>query len=218
MIAGCRIPRAAAIADRPRLSVPARFQPPRRLGNWEYFLAAEQQGQTPRCVAHSMCAILQAAAWRQFGYPIQFAEGPLYAACKVLDGDGGDGTWLETAIAAAQQADYSEAGLPPPAISEQRSAHASDLPWIIHRYGAALLAVMADEGWENARREDGYISPRGNIIGGHAVVAHWYDLYNDRIGGSNWWPNPRWSMSSAGLHQQYVYAYGLDVKWERGPK
>jgi hypothetical protein len=188
---------------------PAQFQPPERVGNWEYFLTPEEQGQLPWCAAYAECSILQAAAWRSrlYGYPVQFDEEALYAGAKAIDGDHKDGTSLESVMDAARQ-------LKNVARIEAVEADSDeDIPWIIHQFGAALVGMMIDEGWNHARSEDGLIAPWGKELGGHAVVVTWYDKPKRRVGGPNWWGkrwgmSGYWSMNMSDFAHQFVYGYG----------
>lgn len=193
---------------------PEQFQPPRRVGNWEYFLAPEEQGQFPRCAAFAECAILQAAAWRSrlYGYPVQFDEADLYARAKAIDGDNRDGTSLESVIEAARQ-------LPNIAsIETVEIEDPEDVPWVIHQFGAAIVGMQIDEGWNHARA-DGLVLPWGKELGGHAVDVSWYDLDAGRNGGPNWWGSKwgkggYWAMETADFAKQFVYGYGQEIKFK----
>lgn len=191
---------------------PEQFQPPRAVGNWEYFLVPEEQGQLPYCAAFAECAILQAAAWRsrRFGYPVQFDEVAIYKEAKEIDGDEQDGTSLESVIAAARL----QVGA---VIETVESDTPEDAAWIIHQFGAMLVGMQIDEGW-NHPRKDGLIDPLGDDLGGHAVVASWYDLDQRVLGGPNWWgkdwgKNGYWAMNMSDFARQFVYGFGQDVRF-----
>jgi hypothetical protein len=200
-----------------QLSTPARFMPPVRLGNWEYFLPSESQGADPWCAAFGICAMEQAAFWRRFGYPVQFIEGRCYAEAKRQDADGQDGTTLERVIQVAGSLNLSDQpNLRPPVIDARATEDAADLPWVLHQYGAMLCGLQIDEGWNTPRQPDYLITPRGKKLDGHAIVADWYDLDKARVGGLNWWGTggERWSMTIEDFASQFFYGYGLNIKWE----
>lgn len=190
---------------------PVKFAAPVKVGNWEYFLAPEKQGSTPQCAAFAECSILQAAAWRsrRFGYPVQYDEGALYRAAKAIDGDKNDGTSLESIIAAAEL-------LPGVSMDTVMSEKATDIPWIIHQFGAVLAGLAIDDGWLAPRAKDGLVTPGGAALGGHAVVISWYDLEKGRAGGPNWWGQGwgmrgYWSMDLNNLAEQFIYGYGQAI-------
>lgn len=194
---------------------PEQFRPPERVGNWEYFQAPENQGQNPWCAAYAECAILQASAWRSrmYGYPVNFDEAALYQGAKAIDGDTKDGTSLESVMDAARQLKN---------IAKIEAVEADsdeDIPWIIHQFGAALVGMEIDEGWNHARTEDGLIQPWGNVLGGHAVIVSWYDKPQRRVGGANWWGakwgmRGYWSMNMTDFAKQFVYGYGQAIDFK----
>lgn len=217
---GLRLPDPKSLEGRPRLAVPPRFQPPITVGNWEYLMAPENQGSHPWCAAFSGCSYLQGLHWITFGYPVQFDEERLYRAAKAIDGDANDGTALESIIAAAQQANYStRTDLPPPVIKAHLTTKATDLPWIVHQHYFAIIGMQIDEGWMSPRSPDMLITPKGSVLGGHAVLVDWYNLEKERIGGPNWWADSgsRWSMSMSDFAKQFVYGYGLRIEWPGVP-
>jgi len=207
------------VRDPHRLRMPVtpdQFQPPPRIGNWEYFQAPEEQGHNPWCAAYAEGAILQAGAWRSrvYGYPVQFDEAVLYAGAKAIDGDHKDGTSLESVMDAARQLKTVTK------IEAVEADSDEDIPWIIHQFGAALVGMMIDEGWNHPRSADGLITPGGNRLGGHAVVVSWYDQPNRRLGGPNWWGkswgvNGHWSMTMSDFAQQFIYGYGQVIDFQK---
>lgn len=200
-------------ASKPRLSVPNRFQPPKAVGNWEYFQAPEAQGNLPWCASFSECAILQAAAWRHpaCGYPVQYSEKDVYVEAKRIDKDNEDGTSLDSVISAAEK-------LFSVRCNELAFTNSLDILWVIHQYGAAMIGMDIDEGWETPRKEDGLVTPRGVRLGGHAVVATWYRIPERRIGGLNWWGqqwgnNGQWSMTFEAFEKQFIYGYAQRIEF-----
>ncbi len=195
-------------------ATPEQFQPPRVVGNWEYFLAPEEQGRLPYCAAFAECAILQAAAWRDrlYGYPVQFDESALYQGAKAIDGDTKDGTSLESVIDAARLLKNVRE------IEAVEFEDPQDVPWVVHQFGAGIVGLMIDEGWNHARK-DGLIDPFGADLGGHAVVVSWYDLNQRVCGGPNWWgaswgKGGYWAMNMTDFARQFVYGYGQSVRFK----
>lgn len=194
-----------------RAKAPAQFEPPASLGNWEYFLPPEEQGPDPWCAAFGECAVVQAAAWRYFGRPIQYSERDTYAGAKALDREPGqqNGTSLDSVIVAVQPVANCT-------IEAQVIDDADDIPWVIHQFGAALLGLQIDEGWNDPRKSDGLITPAGRGLDGHCVVASWYNLTKRRLGGPNWWGIDwgnagYWSMDFDGFRRQFVYGYAQRI-------
>lgn len=201
-----RIPKQPG-ARQLQMRVPAKFQPPEAVGNWEYLLPPEEQGTMPWCAAYAQCAILQAAAWRHpdCGYPVQYSESSVYKTAKALDGDSKPGTSLESVMAASEQ-------LYGVRCNERAFTEALDVFWAIHQYGLALVGLGIDEGWNSPRNSDGLIIPYGKYLGGHAVVVDWYNRRDNRLGGPNWWgrgwgSRGRWSMLIGDFVKQFIYGY-----------
>lgn len=195
---------------------PATFQPPRRLGNWEYFLKSENQYQNPWCAAFGMCAILQAGVWRILGYPVQFNEERCYRTAKAIDGNAEDGTYLESVIEAANRVNLAESDIPQSIVTGQKTYEANDIPWLLHQCGAILIGMNISEGWLKPRAEDSLIRHDGADLGGHCVVVNWYNLDDDggRVGGPNWWGDGGewWTMTLADFHKEFTYGFGIKVE------
>ena len=214
---------------------PVSFIPPVRIGDHFYFAPAEDQGQTPRCVAFGFCDALQASAWRTYGYPIQFDEQALYADCKAADGDPtGAGTYPGVAVSAIASGcpKYMSEPHPIAGIRHHVSYSASDIPWLIHRYGCVVAALMTDGGWSYPRASDGLITLDGKPAGGHCQVIDGYDLSADggvgRVFLRNWW-GPAWGCQTPGyagrcalrlpdLSEVMIEAHGIIPIWADAPQ
>lgn len=196
----------------PVANTPSVFQPPDSLGNWEYFRPPENQGPNPWCAAYGENAILQAAAWRKFGYPIDYSEEATYKGAKALDRDDLDGTSLDSVISAASEVAKCK-------IEAKLVEHLADIPWAIHQFGAVLVGLQIDEGWLKPRSEDGLVRPAGKSLGGHALVVSWYNNPKERLGGPNWWGldwgyRGYWSTLYEDFINQFIYGYAQTITFQ----
>jgi len=202
------------------LRAPVNFEmPPDGIGNWEYLTPPENQGENPWCAAYAMCMILSASHWRARNFRRDFDEARLYRAAKQIDGNNSPGTQLESVIDAASTFDMSvnrDAGVPR-IVGEVLTAP-DDIPFMIHKYGALLCGFQIDDGWTQARPQDGLIPDGSKALGGHAVVL---DSFRPDLGinwGANSWGlayglRGRFALTWQKCARQFIYGFGFRIEW-----
>lgn len=149
----------------PLLATPQRWTVPTRIDNSAYCTPIDDQGQTPRCAAFSMAAIIEAWNWRRTHVAVEIDPAPIYIEAKRIDGDSEDGTYLTSVVQAAKNLK-----LIPSTTETSAILTLSDYRFCIHRYGLALLSFNISSAWNRVNR-NGTMPTIDDAIGGHAVVG-----------------------------------------------
>lgn len=191
-------------------SIPSAWECPEYIDGRPYLLPADDQGQSSKCVAYAASGIEESLEWFKTGRKITVDPDPLYARAKEIDGEPGEdnGTTFESIIRAARLMQYLEQ------VDAYDIHNALDLRYALHRFPLVLMGLRITDGW-NHTGSDGKVPDSNKFIGGHGLVACYYDSYGP--GGVNswntcWGENGRWYISWAQFEQQFMDAKGFTIR------
>ena len=133
-------------------------------------LPASNQGDSPKCAAYAMAGWLEFYNWKYKGVTAQIDPDPIYERAKQLDGvPSVEGTTLECVLQAAQDLGLFSAV----DTASIRTVTVDGVQQALHRYGVILSAYSVTDKWWRATA-DGWLSPGGLAVGGHAVLTIGY--------------------------------------------
>lgn len=151
-------------------------------------LESNTQGYTNYCASYALAGMIEFLRWKLTGFPVQIDPNPIAHRADEIDGIRDDGTTLEAAVQAAQ-----DLGLIDKVESEKIEIVTSfvEAQRYMHKYNMPILsAFQIDQGW-GSPDANAWISPRGGILGGHAVLTVAYSLNSKKeppwIGIQNSW-------------------------------
>ena len=174
-----------------RFALPQNFVAPVKLDFRDMCLSADDQGNTPTCVAHATAGFIEVESWRLTHVPKQLDAMAIYNKAKEIDGDGQDGTTLESAGLAAIAL-----GLIKAVPTYLNDCGIDALKFAIHTHCGCVLGLNITEEW-NSVGEDGRLEiiPNAKVLGGHGIYACAYDAYGPWI--QNSW-GPTWALNGFG--------------------
>lgn len=156
------------------------FVAPARLDFRDMCLPSDDQGHTPECAAFATAGFIEMNNWRLTHFPKQVDADAIYKKAKLIDGDGQDGTTLESAAQAAIALGMIKAT--PSFLSDN---HPDTLKYAIHTHSGAIIGMNITDEW-NSVGSDGKleIRPDAEVLGGHGIYACMYDGYGPGIQNS----------------------------------
>lgn len=142
-------------------------------------LEPSNQLMTSECVLFANCGNLEVRNYKLFGDREQIDPHPAYKRAKEIDGKPGEqGTTLEAGIQAMIDVGY----LKQVDVSTIRQVVTlNEVKRGLHRYDAVVCAWRATTNFPKARK-DGFITPGGTLIGGHATLCTCYNEAENWIG------------------------------------
>jgi hypothetical protein len=203
---GLRVPKDLTA---PRMSAPVAWQCPAWLDNRPYMLPADDQGQTSTCAAHAMAGLIEAWRWRKTHTPSPVDAFALYAEAKKIDLDPNPGTTFDAVFAAAKSMYL----IPANAVLNRLASHA-DLRFALHRYGVVLVGFNVTPEWQWPNY-GGWIASSHKFIGGHGVVACWFDAAGfgfQNSWGKSWGTNGFGRMIWDEVPAQYLDGVAIDIE------
>lgn len=181
----------------------------------DQMLESSNQGSTSQCAAYAVAGFVEWLNWRYNGVRAQVDPNPIYAEAKAIDGfPDVAGTTLEAAVTAATHLQLLSID-----IGSMRCVRdAADVKRALHRYGPVIAGFSITSGWQSPTA-DGWITPGGNVLGGHGVVITGYsDLTSEPsyVGVQNSWGDNSYGwngfcrMSPAQFEAEFSYALVFD--------
>lgn len=163
-----------------RLCAAQRFDPPKELLLDGYCTPAEDQGARPWCAAYAATSFAESVKWRLNGRYTELDPGPVYRKAKEIDGEEGDGTYLDCALEALVALNVFPKSCKAKMFGNDffgfgPGSGFDTLKWAIHRYGCCLGAFNITEEWFTPRDAVIRGEPGWSSQGGHAVLICGYD-------------------------------------------
>lgn len=158
------------------------FTSPAYIDSRPYTVKASNQGSEPSCAGHTFAALKGAKNWRRTGLRLNYDGDQCYREAKKIDGmPNVEGTTLHAAASAAIGLGWFSGRKITPVFSRRAFLYA------MHLHGAVAIGFMTDTNWQVVDKRTGYIgdSKRTTSLGGHAVLACYYD--EDSVGWVNSW-------------------------------
>lgn len=195
------------------MATPATYIVPSLVDLRPQLLPASNQGDSPKCAAYAMAGWLEFYNWKYKGITQQVDPDPIYSRAKELDGvPTVDGTTLECALQAAQDLGL----LAPVDATTIRFVTVEGVRQALHRYGVILSAFSITDKWWRAM-PDGWLSPGGLDMGGHAVLTigysavdapQWYAVQN------SWGDTQGWRGFNRMTPEQFNQQYDYGLVWD----
>jgi len=211
------IKRTDFIADGISLSVPqssltsvnSKYRYPRVIDSRDLCIMTSDQGQTPHCVGYSTAGYLEIEFWKRFHYPVQFPADAIYKQAKTFDSDKGDGTSLESGLAAAKVLGLFKGTV------QTFGNDIDTIKFMLHTHGRFVGAFGITDEWNSVNIKTGCIgnfsSPK--TLGGHAVLICGYcdvGLYVQNSWGFDGWGKYGFALIPWNLVQIQFY-YGAVI-------
>lgn len=159
------------------------FVSPAYIDSRPYCIESSNQGDSSACAGFTMAGLKEIRNWQDTGVPVQFDGHACYAKAKSIDGrPQSPGTTLDHALAAAAKLGWFADSASIIGVSGER-----ELRFALHRHGACAVGLRITEEWNSVNKTTGYIAddPEARVMGGHAVLACYYD--KDGVGVQNSW-------------------------------
>ena len=149
-----------------------------------YFNPPEWQGNTPWCVAHSVCAVGQAYTWKKYGKPLEYNEEKVFDAAKRIDGR--TPAWAGTTEDAGIQAGI-ECGVLPVGTKRHVIKSREELKQAMHRFTWVIGGFYVTPAWKSIKLESEGRLPDdwSEFIGAHEVTFTGYTSWGVHF--CNWW-------------------------------
>lgn len=172
-------------------------------------LEPSHQGSSSRCVLETLCGLAEVRTWKLDGVKRQLDSVPAYARAKQLDGmPNAEGTTLEAGLQAMIDVGY----LSEVKLESLRTIYSlPELKRALHRYDVVACAWYATTNWLTPDR-DGWIKPGGDILGGHATLACYFDEDERSIGWQDSYGAERGDQGFCRMHEsafEREFSYGL---------
>lgn len=188
-------------------AVPEAWEFPEYIDGRPYLLPADDQGRTSECAAYSTAGIEESLNWFKTGKRVSIDPHPLYLRAKELDGEPGEdtGTTLDSILKAARLMGYFER------VNAYDINNDVDLRYALHKFPMALVGLKIHDGW-NKTPSDGRVPNGTRFLGGHALIACYYD--RDGVEGVNswgirWGRNGFWRLTWKQYAEQFMDAKGF---------
>jgi len=193
------------IRDEPKdrlLRAPHGFSAPEYIDSRSYCLPANHQGVESICAGVAVAGYVEVQRWKETHIAQQVDGREIYSkAHKWIP--AADGTTLEYAFKAAQALGY---------YTDRHIEYFTtkkDLTFALHSHTACVVGMDITDNWNKTNVKTGWIGEGDDEkIGGHAVLACWYD--DDGFGWQNSWSG-RWGVDGFGrmrwsqFDKEFVY-------------
>lgn len=190
------------------VAVPDAFAAPAYIDSRSYCLPANNQGPTSMCAGYATAGWLEVHNWRMSNCPKEYDAEALYRKAKEIEGVQDPGTTLE-AVAGAVPV-VTQLVLKPRYIDAAKS-----VKYALHRHAVAVVGLRIDDNWNRCSTSTGWIGIDRGVakLGGHAVLACWYDSVGVGVQnswGADWGVRGFGRMTWAQFEEQFISGFVLE--------